>query len=493
MSAHTASAALLQFARDSVVGYAMLSNPRYIVARHHRLIGQVFERVVAGKARRVIIEAPPRHGKSELVSIVGPAWALGRKPAWKIITASHTASLAERMSGRVRNLLADPLHVAVFGAGAALRDDTTAKGDFATVSGGEAYAVGVGGTPIGRGANLIVIDDPFRSRDDAESERVRQSVRDWYSSSIYTRLEDDGAIILMHQRWHDDDLVGWLLKEHADEGWERITLPAIYDDDAAAAGPCPIGRKVGQALWPERYPVEALEKIKRALSAESPREWESMYQQRPVKAGGQEIRREWIKLTERPMQDHAWARMNRYILCDPADSTKKKSDWTVFAVIGLADDQNFYLLDMVRDRLSLRERTDALFRLHRVWKPMAVGYEKYGKDSEIQHIEGEMERENYRFLIRTLSGDKAKNDRIRRMIPHLECGRWWFPPSLVRNIHDGRAVDLVNAIIEEEALPFPVGKHDDALDAMSRIYDMPMVWPASGAGQSHEIRRYRAA
>lgn len=486
-------AAALAFARSSIVGYAILTNPRYQVGRHHRVIASVFERVVRGEARRVMIFAPPRHGKSQLVSIHGPAWALGNRPDWHVITASHTAALAERMSGQTRNLIGDDLHAQVFGPAAMLRGDTSAKADFALVGGGEAFAVGVGGTPIGRGANLVVIDDPVPSREAAESERFRKGLQDWYQSTIYTRLQDDGAIILMHQRWHDDDLAGWLLREHADENWLVINMPAIWDEDAAAAGPCILGRSIGDALWPEKYPVAALEKIRAALSSNGPRDWESMYQQRPRPAGGAEMQREWFKITRRPLENHAWAAMNRYLLVDPADEKKKKSDWTAAVVIGLAADQNFYLLDAFRDRLNLRERTDLLFRLHRKWRPIRTGYEKYGKDSEIQHIEGEMDRENYRFPITPLGGSSPKNDRIRRMIPHLEASRWWFPSRIDRVIHDGTVVDLMEIMIEHEAIPFPAAKHDDFLDACSRIYDLPLVWPAASNEAGVPLRRYRTA
>lgn len=485
--------AALDFARSSILGYSILTNPRYQVGRHHRLIARKMQEAATEKGRRIILEAPPRHGKSQLCSVDGPAWALGRDPQFKIITASHTAHLAERLSGQVRNKIGDPLHVAIFGERAALRGDTAAKADFALVGGGEAFAVGVGGTPIGRGANLIVIDDPIKDRAAAESQVVRQAIKDWYQASIYTRLEDDGSLLIMHQRWHDDDLVGWLLKEHHEEGWERISLPAIWDEEAAdTLGPCPLGRKVGDALWPERYPIPALLKIKAALSTSDPRDWESMYQQRPRPAGGKEIERSWIKVTARAMDDHAWATMTRYILVDPADDAKKKSDWTVFAVIGLHADQNFYLLDMIRDRMDLAGRTRTLFNLHRRWKPRAVGWEKYGKDSDIQHILGEQEREHYRFSITPLGGRNSKNDRIRRMIPHLIAGRWYLPPGLLRTLHDGRSVDLVDVLIEEEMLPFPAGKHDDGIDAMSRIYDMPLSWPG-GTGAQSEPRRYRSA
>ena len=171
------------------------------------------------------------------------------------------------------------------------------------------------------------------------------------------------------------------------------------------------------------------------------------------------------------------AGMNLYLLCDPANEKKKSSDYTAMVMIGMGADGNKYLVDGIRDRLGLKERTSALIKFHRFYsnkgcKPHAVGYEKYGKDSDIQHIESQQELDNYRFDITALGGAMAKNDRIRRMIPDTEAGIWYLPRHLFKTDYQGRQYDLVEYLINEELDPFPVAMgHDDLLDVISRIYD----------------------
>jgi predicted phage terminase large subunit-like protein len=193
--------------------------------------------------------------------------------------------------------------------------------------------------------------------------------------------------------------------------------------------------------------------------------------------------------------DDEAAGMNTYILVDPASEKKRGSDYTAMAVIGLAADQNYYLLDAVRDRLNLGERTAALFSLHRRWRPRGVGYEKYGQQCDIEHIEACQASEHYRFDITPLGGALSKRDRIRRLVPVFEAGRFYLPDSLIKTDYDGRPVDLVQAFIEEEYKPFPVPVHDDLFDAISRILDdaMAVAWPKSVTPQDDRYARRRRA
>lgn len=175
----------------------------------------------------------------------------------------------------------------------------------------------------------------------------------------------------------------------------------------------------------------------------------------------------------------SFAGHNKYLLCDPANSKKKTSDYTAMAVIGLGADQNYYLLDMIRDRLSLTERADALFELHRRWKPRAVGYEQYGMMADVAHMQSRMAEENYRFEIVELGGTLGKPDRIRRMVPVFEAGRFYLPHVLQKTNGEGLTIDLVKSFIEEEYKAFPVALHDDMFDCVSRIADpeLGIVWP----------------
>ena len=177
--------------------------------------------------------------------------------------------------------------------------------------------------------------------------------------------------------------------------------------------------------------------------------------------------------------DSDYRSMNKYLLVDPANEKKKSSDYTAMAVIGLGDDENYYLLDAVRDRLNLTERGDALFELHKRWRPMSVGYEKYGMQADIEYVKERQNNENYRFQIIELGGRLGKPDRIRRMVPIFEAGRFHLPEVLLKVDYEGRHIDLVQSFLNDEYRPFPVAIHDDLFDAISRIQDpeMNLIWP----------------
>jgi len=198
----------------------------------------------------------------------------------------------------------------------------------------------------------------------------------------------------------------------------------------------------------------------------------------PVADDAQGFNLDWIEYYD----ENDGNGMNRYILCDPANEKKKGSDYSAFFVVGLSEDSNYYILDMVRDRLNLTERANTLFMLHKRWKPKVVGYEKYGKDSDIQHFQDKMKRDNYRFNIIPLGGQTKKEDRIRRLIPVFEQKRMFLPEALFFKTYEGKIIDLVKTFVEQEYLGFPVAIHDDMLDCLARILDpgMPTTWPRGG-------------
>lgn len=198
--------------------------------------------------------------------------------------------------------------------------------------------------------------------------------------------------------------------------------------------------------------------------------------QDPTADEKQGFKQEWLRYAGVTHRGH-----NLCILVDAASSKKKGSDYTAMWCLGLGPDKNIYVHDMLRDRLSLTERADVLFAWHRKWQPMAVGYERYGLMADVEHFKDRMERENYRFTITELGGIMAKPDRIRRLIPLFEQGRIYLPPSMVKTNYEGRSVDLVQSFIRDEFLPFPVGQHDDMLDALARCQDadLPVAWPAA--------------
>jgi predicted phage terminase large subunit-like protein len=448
----------------SLIGYAIASWEGYKPARHHRIIANALERVERGELKRLMIFMPPRHGKSMLASEFFPAWYLGKHPDHQVIHTTYGQELADGFGRKIRNQLKDPLFGAVFD-GVGLSGDSSAAARFhvsrAGMNGqdGVYHAMGIGGSATGRGANLLLIDDPVKDREEAESELQREKVKDWYRSVAYTRLMPNGAIVVIQTRWHTDDLAGWLLEEHKHENWEVINMPALNEHE--------------EALWPESYPVERLMQIRETVG---PRDWEALYQQRPRAVSGAEFKRHWIQhYTSKPMPHE----MSVVILVDPASGKRESNDFTSMWVIGLGQDQNYYVLDIIRDRMNLTERSECLFRLHRKWKPIEVRYERYGMMADVEYIRQEMDRKSYRFVIREVGGATAKVDRIRRLIPLFEMNRVWMPHQLFYTDIAGKEHELIEEFIEQEYLAFPVGRHDDMIDALARIAEpkLDTPWP----------------
>jgi predicted phage terminase large subunit-like protein len=456
---------LIPLCRKSLIAYAVAQWGGYEAADHHRLIANALERIAAGTLKRLIINMPPRHGKSMLTSEYFPAWYLGHHPDHQIIHASYSQDMVDGFGRKVRNQLRDELYSVLF-PGTVLSEDSQAANKFNTTAQGVYLAVGVSGSATGKGAHLMLIDDPIKDRADADSELMRTQLRDWYTSVAYTRLMKGGAIVVIQTRWHEDDLAGWLLREHGHEGWEILNLPAIMDE----------GKPTERALWPEAFPMERLLQIRETLSVEKPRDWEALYMQRPRAGSGAEFKRGWLNFYTQVQP----STMFKIMLVDPASEKRKNNDYTSIWIIGLGEDENYYVLDMVRDRLNLTERAEAVFRLHRKWKPGQVRYEQYGMQADIEHIKSEMNNRSYRFSIIEVGGGTKKEDRVRRLIPLFERGRIWFPAALTYTNSAGKTLDLVHHFVEEEFLAFPVGRHDDMLDALARISEpkLDTPWPS---------------
>src|ERR1700730_1826116 len=243
---------------------ARLLRARYL----DEIVGPALEAVERGEIKRLAIALPPGHAKSTVGSKSFPSYFLGRNPTRSVISVSHTAELSTDFGRAVLGLVRSDLHRAVFPE-CRLSEDSAASTRFSTTQGGTYFAVGLGGAITGRRANLVVIDDPFKDRAEAVSPASRKAVREAYSSVIYPRLLPGGAIVLIQTRWHEDDLLGWLLREHATDGWHLISMPAIAETDEG-------WRRAGQALWPEAFPVETLERTRKAIGEVA---WVSLYQQ----------------------------------------------------------------------------------------------------------------------------------------------------------------------------------------------------------------------
>lgn len=420
---------------------------------------------------------PPGSAKSSYTTIGFPAWAIGRNPRLNVIAASHTAALAERFGRRVRNIVGSAEFAEVFDT--RLARDSQSATRWGTTEGGEYLAAGVGAAIVGFRADLGVLDDPIAGRKEADSEVERENAYQWYLNEFWTRLKPGAAVVLIMQRWHEDDLAGRLLKDMANGGerWHVVKLPMEAGEDD------PIGRAPGELLWPEWFTEEM-----RAQAKRDARAWSALYQQEPRPAGGGEFQREWIQRYRGRVGN-----CTKLILVDPAGERKPGQkgprDNTAIGVIGLGADRNYYLIEGYRDRLNLTERTNLLFELHERHQPFAVGYESYGKDSDIPHIKEEQERRQYRFPIAELGGSLRKEDRIRRLIPDFEERRWYFPVSMHRTLSNGETVDIIEQFVEFEYLPFPVGTRDDFIDMLSRIKDMQLRWPKQQKPKSGKSSR----
>lgn len=453
LSPRTAAAELLarRMARQGLLDFTRYTHASYSPAPHHHRICDALEAVARGDTRRLMVFMPPRHGKSELASRRFPAWYLGTRPTNQIIAASYNSELASDFGRDVRNIVASREYRNLYDVG--LAPDSQAANRWHTSAGGSYVAAGVGTAITGRGAHVLLIDDPIKDREEADSTHTRDRVWDWYTSTAYTRLMPGGAIVLIQTRWHEDDLAGRLInaqKRLGGDTWDVLELKAETE---------------GKALWPEWYPIEELERIKSVIG---PRDWSALYQQSPIPDGKAVFSRQWLRWYHTALTGDG---MNVYVICDPAGEKKKGSDRTAIWVVGLNADNNYYLLDFVYDRLNLTERGREIMRLHKKWKPQRVAYEKYGKDSDIEAIRMMQDHENYRFDIVPLGGALKKEDRIKRLTYLFETGRIYMPVTKFVTLSDGRTLDLIELFLSEEYDRFPVAAHDDGLDCLARILD----------------------
>ncbi len=439
-------------------------------ARHHKLIIDKLEQVASGKIKRLMIFMPPGSAKSFYASIMFPAWYLAKNPTKNIIASSYTAELAEKFGRRVRNIIASEEYKEV--AGVSLSKDSQAAGRWALEPGGEYYAVGVGGSVTGFRADGGIIDDPVKGHEEAESEIKRQRIKEWFKSDFWTRLKPDAFLIIIMTRWHVDDLAGWQLAEAecGGEQWEVLSLPA------EATLNDPLGREPGEILWPEWYRPEMIAQAKRDT-----RLWNSLYQQTPVALSGNEFKAEWIQYFN-PLAGIVLGECNLWILVDPANEKKAASDYTAMVVMALAPDNNYYIMEIVRDKLNPTERIKKVMEFHKKWnklagKPPQVAYEKYGMMTDIHYLQQEQDKQGYRFSITEVGGQMKKEDRIRRLIPIFQQKRIYLPVNCMYVNIEGKTTETVMEFVQHEYEPFPFGTHDDVLDATARIFDVDAMFP----------------
>lgn len=439
---------LVDFARYTLAG-------QYIPADHHYRICEKLEAVARGEIKRLMIFMPPRHGKSELASRRFPAWFLGNHPDKSIIAASYNSELAGDFGRDVRNIVASSEYGALFKTGLAV--DSKAAGRWHTDTGGGYVAAGVGTAITGRGAHILLIDDPFKDRESADSETIREKTYNWYMSTAYTRLESsiterdpdplwhreiqqgklkpfEGAIVIIQTRWHEDDLAGRLLADMANgaDQFEVLDLPAISD--------------AGGALWPGKYPIERLNEIKRALPS---REWEALYQQRPTIESGTFFKREWFKRFK--LGDHPTNSTN-YISSDFA-VTADDGDFTELGEFRLSADDDIFVTDWWYSQSTADAWVEQITTWFGSKKPLCF----FGEAGVIRRavepflVKRCRELNKYsRIEWLTRTGDKAAM--ARAFQARASMGKVYIP-------HCDWGDRLINQLVA-----FPAGKHDDAVD-----------------------------
>src|SRR5208282_792406 len=452
----------LERAKSSLASYATLAFGKFQIAPHHRAIIDALEKVERGEIDRLIIAMPPRHGKSLLASEIFPAWYLGKHPDRNILATSYGASLALDFGRKVRNHVADRLHRAIFPL-CVLSEDSAAVNKFNLIQGGGYFAAGSGGPITGRGGDLIVIDDPVKSAEDARSDNFRAGLKEWYQSTAYTRLAPGAAIILIATRWHEDDLSGWLLKEHAEENWTVLSFPAIAERDE------PGGRREGEALWPKFFPVETLDRIREAVGGST---WASLYMQRPAAAEGSMFKRAWWKISATVPEKFE----RIFLSVDSAFKTGKQNDFSVGLTLGVSQ-AAFYVLDIWRERVefpALQRKIDVLAERYR---PNQILIEDQASgQSLIQSLQA-----NSRLPIKAIKVDRDKISRAAAILPLIEAGRVVLPAG----------AEWVGQFIDECAT-FPNAAHDDMVDALSQVLNHVAQIGATGFDALRRLEIARA-
>jgi predicted phage terminase large subunit-like protein len=425
-----------QAARDSLLAFAVLTHPNYEAGWHHRKLAEYLEAIERREINRLVISMPPRHGKTELASIRFAPWYLGRNPTHNVIQATYSGEFAEDNGRKTRALVATPEYKAFFGFG--LDQSSKAVSRWQTERGGTYFAVGVGGPLTGRGGNVLLIDDPHKNRQEAESATYRQRAWDWFASTAYTRLEKNGIAIIIMTRWHEDDLVGRVL--NGSEHWDQLVLPAIAETDE----PC---RTEGEALWPEKFNTTALAQIRETVGS---REWASLYQQRPAAAEGNVFQRDWFRFyNEAPVFKRvvqSW---------DTAFKAGQDNDRSACTTWGVADD-GYYLLDCWAERVEFPELKRQVVMLAAKWAPSDILVEdKASGQSLLQEL-----KRDTRLPLLAVKVDRDKLARAYAVTPLFESGRVRVPSS----------APWIADYIDEMA-SFPAAAHDDRVDSTTQALE----------------------
>ena len=413
--------------------------PEFIVGKHHRIIAEKLERIADGELRRLIINMPPRHTKSEFASFLFPAWMIGKNPNMKIIQATHTTELAVNFGRKTKNLIEREDYQEIFNT--RLAADSKASGRWDTDRGGMYYAVGVGSNLAGRGGDLIIIDDPH-SEQTAMSNNGFDDAWDWYTGGPRQRLQPGGAIILVMTRWSEKDMTGQLIRAQAKDAtadqWEIVELPAIMES--------------GKACWPEYWPLEDLETVKASIP---PSKWNAQYQQHPTGEESSILKREWWKRWEKTSIPSLEYVIQSY---DTAFSKRETADYSAITTWGVfrpneAGQAGLILLDSKKGRWDFPELKQIALDSYKFWEPETVIIEAKASGMPLTH---ELRNMGIPVVNFTPSRGTDKLSRVHSVSPLFESGMIWAPDKKW-------ADELI-----EECAAFPNGEYDDLVDSTTQ-------------------------
>lgn len=424
-------------AQDNLLSFTTYTKPDFEPSWHHELICEELEGLERGDFDRLMILAPPRHTKSELASRRFPAWYYGRHPDHQVIWTTYSAEFAADFGRDVRRIVDSPEYTRVFDA--QLDPASKSANRWGTTAGGLYVSVGVGGPITGRGAHLLGVDDPFKNRQDADSEVMREMVWRWFSSTAFTRLMPGGKILIILTRWHEDDLAGRLLKQNPDE-WRVVELKAEYD---------PINQR---SLWEAWYPWDAIQRIKATIA---PRDYQALYQQNPTPDEGQFFKRESIKryaMGEQP------ERLNYYITSDFAVTESDQADYTEFGVWGLDCNNEWWLVDYYYAQAQITTWLDVLVDKIESFHPFAAVGER---GVIMRAIEPLLKmRMNEREVYTTLEWIQRTSDKVASAVTFrnlAEMGKIHVPTT-----------DWGERLVGQ-LMKFPAGADDDGVDVCSLL------------------------
>ena len=434
-----------QLVKTDFMSFVKYMWPGFIHGKHHTKMAEAFQRVIEGKTKRLIINMPPRHTKSEFASYLLPAWFLGMYPGKKVIQASHTAELAVGFGRKVRNLVDSDVYKDIFPE-VSLQADSKAAGRWSTNYAGEYFAIGVGGAVTGKGADLLIIDDPHSEQEAAQAEYspdIYDRTYEWYTSGPRQRLQPGGAIIIVMTRWSKRDLTGQVIKSSSQRGgeeWEVIEFPAILPSN--------------KPLWPEFWSKQELD----ALQKELPHaKWMAQYQQNPTSEASAIVKREWWQIWE---DDEAPDCEFTLMSWDTAFEKNNRADYSAMTYWGVfyKDDHNgvrqanIILLNAMRDRMEFPKLKQVALDEYKECKPDSIIIEKKATGSPLIY---EMRAMGIPVQEFTPSKGNDKIARLNAVADIFASSRVWAP-----NTH------WAEEVIEEVA-SFPAGEHDDYVDSVS--------------------------